>query len=606
MSTDTMKHLQATTLGIEKDIDREFLEDLRNSFMLGYPISPVGDVEYMKITKKYGNFHINNVGDTFGPPGVIKFQTHEVERTVINKFGELFGFKDPWGYINTGGTEGNMQGFRMGREYLTRNDSQSPQVCIISKEAHYSVSKSAKILNIPTITIPTTLNGEMIISEFKNQLEKIPPKSSLLIGITIGTTMKGGIDNYQEIHELLTKRGAPFYIHADLACYGILYRFCWHTRDLDYFKTKFSSYVNSFSISGHKLLSIPDACGIFVTTKEMLHKSFGEDSDPVPYIGSGDYTICGSRNGRHALYFNAAISDLKLLKKKCFHSLSIAEYLEKKAKEIPAINTSKDAIIRVRRGIILSFDSKNIAEFIRVKYQLASEDGRTHVVCMPHLSTTDIDNLIEDFKTQNDRYIDRNIVKNLVFDTRQLSESHKEAAIEIALKSFGKDYEKSCRSLVEYNISHEIGVVALDGAKVVGLALADPRNFHDGTKDLDNILFWYPIISQDPSIKDQISIEYLITSMITTGRKENPTCMVFVTKNKLPVHLVNNNSLKELSNKKTKGSIPLESVRLYEKELDKYHRNVTVNAAVKHDGADDEEASLVVIKQNRRLFSKVC
>ena len=604
MSKDS-KHLEASTRGLEKDLDQELVQNLKKNFMLGYPNSPVADMEYMKISKKYGNFHINNIGDTFGPPGVIKFQTHQIEKRVIIEFGELFGFSDPWGYINTGGTEGNLQGFRMGREYLTRNHKGSPQVCIISKEAHYSLAKSAKILNIPTVTISTTDDGEIDILEFGKELNKLEKNVALLIGITIGTTMKGGIDDYKTMHQMIKKAGLPFYIHADSACYGILYRFCWHTHDPNYFKTTFSSLIDSFSISGHKLLSIPDPCGIYVTSKQKLLQSFGDNSDPIAYIGSGDYTICGSRNGRHALYFESALKHMHLLKNKCFHSLHIAEYLQKKARETPELNTSPTAILRVRRGIILSFDSNNIAEFIKDKYQLPSESGRSHVVCMPHLSTSDIDNFIDDVKMQNVRYTNHNIISNLVFDTRQLTETQKEAAVIVALEIFGKENANKCRKLVEYNIQHQSGVVALDGAKVVGLALIDPINFYNGTENTENILFWYPIISKDKSIKDKLSIEYLIASVVITGRLVNPVSMVFVTKSKLPVHVVNTKNLNHLKINETKGSIHLTQVNVYEKDLDKYHRNVTVNVAVKND-CDDTDEGLILIKQNRRLMSRLC
>lgn len=48
-----------------------------------------------------------------------------------------------------------------------------------------------------------------------------------------------------------------------MALYGPLYRFFHH--DDAYFTHVFPKCIDSFSISGHKLFSIPAPCGLFIT-----------------------------------------------------------------------------------------------------------------------------------------------------------------------------------------------------------------------------------------------------------------------------------------------------------------------------------------------------
>ena len=185
--------------------------------------------------------------------------------------------------------------------------------------------------------------------------------------------------------------------------------------------------------------------------------------------------------------------------------------------------------------------------------------------------------------TQNQDFKNENIIKNLVFDTRQLTEAHKEAAVIVTVESFGKENESKCISLVEHTIRSRVGMVALDGEKVAGLALVESQNFLDGRRELGSTLFCYPIVSEDPSIKDKISIEYLISSIETISRRLNPASAVFATKNKLPMRVVNTFSLKYSTIQKTKGSIHMDQpIYMYEKELNKYHKNVTMTEALKH------------------------
>lgn len=43
---------------------------------------------------------------------------HRYERVVVDFFAELFNVAKPWGYVTSGGTQGNEQGLYIGRQFL--------------------------------------------------------------------------------------------------------------------------------------------------------------------------------------------------------------------------------------------------------------------------------------------------------------------------------------------------------------------------------------------------------------------------------------------------------------------------------------------------------
>jgi glutamate/tyrosine decarboxylase-like PLP-dependent enzyme len=91
-----------------------------------------------------------------------------------------------------------------------------------------------------------------------------------------------------------------------MALYGLLYRF-FHHEDAYFTSAEFSSSIDSLTFSGHKIPTIPSACGIFLAKKELINKALSNTF--VDYLGSHDLTILGSRDGHHALLFYQTIKD---------------------------------------------------------------------------------------------------------------------------------------------------------------------------------------------------------------------------------------------------------------------------------------------------------
>ena len=81
---------------------------------VGYPSNQLFDYSALL---PFLSYTANNVGDPFHDSN-FRSNTHEMEREVIERFADMMHLdqEQAWGYITSGGTEGNMYGLYMGRE----------------------------------------------------------------------------------------------------------------------------------------------------------------------------------------------------------------------------------------------------------------------------------------------------------------------------------------------------------------------------------------------------------------------------------------------------------------------------------------------------------
>ena len=108
VSTGTQQRLDALL--------RNF-EELRHR-LVGYPCNQSFDYSALL---PFLSYCPNNVGDPFHDSN-FRSNTHEFEREVIGLFADLMHLPQDqaWGYVTSGGTEGNMYGLYIGREmFLT-------------------------------------------------------------------------------------------------------------------------------------------------------------------------------------------------------------------------------------------------------------------------------------------------------------------------------------------------------------------------------------------------------------------------------------------------------------------------------------------------------
>ena len=338
------------------------------SVPIGYPVNLAND--FSGVTDSMSH-NYNNVGDP-EVPSLYKTHTKSQELEVVRFFKDtIFGAaecaEDLWGYVTQSGTEGNLQGLFLGRE------AYPDAIMYASEDSHYSIFKIAKLLRMELSVVKSSANGEMSYRDFERLLDRTRPA---VVCANIGTTMKGAIDDTRTISDILTRAGVQFYVHADAALMGAVLPFIRLDDDRIVF-------ANSVSISGHKFFGVPFPCGVFVCEKRFVR------GDTIEYIESVDNTISGSRNGHSSVFLKHVIekkgvSGLEADVSACVNN---ARYLLKSLPRDLNPWMNDDSIT-----VVFDRPPSKIIE----KWQLATQDGVSHVVVMPHVTKDVIDDFLED------------------------------------------------------------------------------------------------------------------------------------------------------------------------------------------------------------------
>ncbi|CAN0274269.1 unnamed protein product, partial [Ectocarpus sp. 6 AP-2014] len=367
---------------------------------IGYPVSAnlrfPEALEYMEI-------NLNNVGDPFSKPTRYKSHTHGQERAVVGFFAkDIWGFEDQsnlWGYVTAGGTEGNLQGCFVGREVLTAKSGGAVQpVMFVSDEAHYSLFKIARLLNVRIERIETDARGFMDMHHFEEALRQNQGSPALIVA-TIGTTMKGAIDSPELLYQVLERTGMQdnYYMHLDGALMGNVLPLLARAQGSGGNAFDIQSqlkYTHSISVSGHKFMGVPFPCGVFLSWHRQQMETISQE---VQYIGGHDLTVMGSRNGHSVLYLLEAtkgegVAGLTAMAQSCMQN---AKYLfGRLQKEFsgrqPLLNPDSITVV---------FNSPS--EALVEKHQLATTtpaDGVriAHIVTMCHVTKAKIDGFLND------------------------------------------------------------------------------------------------------------------------------------------------------------------------------------------------------------------
>lgn len=265
--------------------------------------------EFGEIGKKLVPLHINSIGThTFGitqktcdVPSEGGFEIpHKMERDFIWWIASMFyknilpqevtDFID--GYFCGGGTEGNIEGLWIGREYL-RSFSQDEVILVVTPLTHYSVMKGAHLLGIDKQLRFVKVNEkfEMDIDDLKKTIDEVSfhSKNILIVG-TVGTTLCGSIDPICQINSLIRNYAtkANFYFHIDASFGGFTVPFITEEILVGFE----NSEVKSIVVDADKMGLLPYPSGIFLCRKNLQNLV----KIDVPYVGSHmDMTISGSR-----------------------------------------------------------------------------------------------------------------------------------------------------------------------------------------------------------------------------------------------------------------------------------------------------------------------
>ena len=319
---------------------------------------------------------LNNVGDPFHQTHY-RANTHQFEREVILHFAQLAGLDsdDPWGYVTSGGTEGNMYGLYLARELHPEG------MLYFSEEAHYSILKNARVLNLPHTTVKRRIDGEIDYDDLRDMLTVHRGRPAIILA-TIGTTMRGAVDDISAIRQIIDELDiGEHYIHADAALSGMILPYVDDPQPFG-----FDAGIDSISISGHKLIGAPLPCGIVLTRKHLV-ETLGR---AVELVGVNDTTLSGSRNGLTPLMLWYAINRYgeHEWRETVGGMLNVAEYAVKRFNE-HGINAW-----RHRNSPTVVFDRPSQEVFDR--WQIAPEGDVAHIITMPHVDFETIDRLVDD------------------------------------------------------------------------------------------------------------------------------------------------------------------------------------------------------------------
>lgn len=347
--------------------------EVESSRSLGYPSNAVFDYSDLY---RFLHFPLNNIGDPF-VESTFRVHSRSFERDVLRFFAKMYHAPedDYWGYVTSGGTEGNMYGLYLARELLPEG------IVYYSEETHYSVSKVLRVLALRNIMIKTLANGEIDYEDLRETVRihrDVPP----IILANIGTTMKGAVDNVDTIQGILRDFALPnFYIQCDAALSGMILPFVKDPEPYD-----FAAGIDSISVSGHKMIGSPMPCGVVLAKK----KNVDRIARSVEYVGTLDTTISRSRNGLSPLFLWSAIRKLgpSGFREMVVGCLKMADYAidRLREKDIDAWRNNNSVTVVFPRP----------ATPVLEKWQIAVFRDIGHMITMPHVTRDLVDELVGD------------------------------------------------------------------------------------------------------------------------------------------------------------------------------------------------------------------
>jgi len=363
------KHSRDTLRSFHAQIDAD------SPFFIGFPGSV--DFDYSELTPFF-RYLLNNVGDPYEDPLHTNHSKH-FEKEVINFFADMFRApkNDRWGYVTNGGTEGNLYALYLARALHPKG------VVYYTTSAHYSIPKNVQILAMESVVVESQPNGEMDYKDFRKKVSRNRKRPAIIVA-TIGTTMTEAKDSVYIIRKILGDYSMQdVFVHCDAALAGVYTEYMLPHHPFD-----FADGADSISISGHKFIGSPMACGVVITRKSYRDRVVRDSL----YVGSPDSTISGSRNGHTPLMLWYTIKKLGVdgLYSRALKSMELARYLHTELQYIGWTSWKNENSFTV---VI-----KKPPDAIVHKWQLATYGEWSHIVCMPGVIQGQLDKFVDDLK----------------------------------------------------------------------------------------------------------------------------------------------------------------------------------------------------------------
>jgi histidine decarboxylase len=345
---------------------------------IGFPSSI--DIDYSPLSRFFDRYMLNNLGDPF-IDGAYPQHTKHLEREVVTFVADLFRAPpgDRWGYVTSGGGEGNLYALHLARALHPRG------IVYHSESAHYSMDKALDLLAMPSITVRADHSGQIDYNDLAAQVGRNRDRPAIVVA-NIGTTMTEAVDDVRRIHQILDSLAIRRrYVHADAALSGLPLATLEPDRRPGF---DFADGADSVVMSGHKFLGTPMPCGVVVV--KASHRTHLTRTGV--YTGCPDTTITCSRSGHAALTLWYALRTCGVdgLRTRAEQARELAAYTHRRLTEI-----GWDAH-RNEHAFTVVISTPPPA--VTARWTLASSSGRSHIICMPGLTRQQIDLFVADLE----------------------------------------------------------------------------------------------------------------------------------------------------------------------------------------------------------------
>src|SRR6188472_4439579 len=211
----------------------------------------------------------------------------EVEDQAVRWVSEFVGYPAAAGAFTSGGTISNVTALAAARERAlpgSRRDGMAGTRAALycSREAHYSVVRSAELLGIGSEHVRSLEIDELrglrpeAVAEAIDE-DRAAGVSPLAVVATAGTTLTGAVDRIDALADVCASRDV--WLHVDGA-YGVAAASTTSAGHL------FGGLdrADSVTLDAHKWLYLPKACGVVLVRRhEDLHGALAHEEDYIPH-----------------------------------------------------------------------------------------------------------------------------------------------------------------------------------------------------------------------------------------------------------------------------------------------------------------------------------
>ncbi|WP_292492123.1 tyrosine decarboxylase MfnA [Methanoculleus sp. 10] len=318
--------------------------------------------------RAHAMFLETNLGDPGLFPG-----TAELEELLVRRLGALMHHPKAGGYATSGGTESNIQAFRIAKK---QKPVESPNV-VVPASSHFSFQKACDILGLEMRTAP--LDARFRVDA--EAVEALVDRNTVCIVGIAGTTEYGVVDPIARLADVALDR--DIFFHVDAAFGGMVVPFLDRPIPFDFRLPG----VDSISVDPHKMgmSTIPAGC-LLVRNPEC----FSCLNVDTPYLTvKRECTLAGTRPGASVA---AAFAVLEYLGMDGMRAV-VAGCMENTRRLIEGMET-----LGYERAVtpdvnVATFSCGRAPEGWRVSTTRA---GHIRIVCMPHVTRDVIEAFLGD------------------------------------------------------------------------------------------------------------------------------------------------------------------------------------------------------------------